>query len=559
MVRASCLVFLAFLAPVAQAQPIDATRPEAIEAVLDGGIGALTTEQWREDVRFLADRIRTVHPNPFRFSSRQSFERELAALEAKIPTATPAEIFAGMLRLVALAYDGHTRIQLGFPGLGGGASRVLGLHRLPVRFYAFEDGLTIVATTPEWRRLAGARVTAIGALEADEALEVTRAYVPADNDSAALDRATTLLEIPEMLAAMGLADDPAHVVLTIEREGVDEAVTLPAVAPPAEWVDAATRGSTPLWALHPDSGFWFEWLPDRILYIQYNAVQDEPDESIQAFFGRVFEEAEVRGTERLILDMRFNTGGNNALNWPIVYGLIRSDALNRHGTLFVLIGRRTFSAAQNGINELEKHTQAVFVGEPSGATPNHYGDAARFETANAGIPFFVSTLFWQNHPRDERPWTPPDIFAPPTAEAYLAGRDPALEAIEGWDPRPFFDTLVERLETGGLEAAIEATHAFRTDQRNRFVDIEGDLNRLGYTLLRSDRGNDALRIFRLVAATHPESANAHDSLAEALWREGDLEAAITEYERAIEIDPDGFVGGNATRMLERIRAGEPAP
>jgi hypothetical protein len=137
MVRAYCLVFLAFLAPVAQAQPIDATRPEAIEAVFDGGIGALTTEQWREDVRFLADRIRTVHPNPFRFSSRQSFERELAALEAKIPTATPAEIFAGMLRLVALAYDGHTRIQLGFPGLGGGASRVLGLHRLPVRFYAF--------------------------------------------------------------------------------------------------------------------------------------------------------------------------------------------------------------------------------------------------------------------------------------------------------------------------------------------------------------------------------------------------------------------------------------
>ncbi len=225
----------------------------------------------------------------------------------------------------------------------------------------------------------------------------------------------------------------------------------------------------------------------------------------------------------------------------------------------MLIGRRTFSAAQNGVNELERHTEAVFVGEPTGATPNHYGDAIRFETPNAGIPFFVSTLYWQNHPRDDRPWTAPEVSAPPTREAYLAGWDPAFRAIEGWDARPFVDRLVERLEGEGLDAAIEAFRAFRADPRNRFLEVESDLNQLGYVLLRRDRVEDAIRVFRLLVETYPRSANAHDSLGEALWRAGEIEAAIREYERAIELDPDGFVGRHARSMLEEIDAERAAP
>jgi len=41
-------------------------------------------------------------------------------------------------------------------------SNELGFRRLPIRLYDFEDGLTVVATTHEWRNLLGSRIQAIG-------------------------------------------------------------------------------------------------------------------------------------------------------------------------------------------------------------------------------------------------------------------------------------------------------------------------------------------------------------------------------------------------------------
>lgn len=553
MFRILVLVALLGSPVVARAQPTDASRPETFDPELRLDVAALTAEQWREDLRFLAEKIRTVHPNPFRFSSTETFEAEVARLDAAIPNRTPPEILAGMLRVVALAHDGHTRMQIGFPGLGGGVTGILKLDRLPVRFYVFNDALAIVAAAPPWERLAGTRVMAIGRTNANDAIEIARSFVPADNELAAIDRIPRLLEIPQIVAAMGLSEGSDRVTLTVARNGSIDTVRLPAIPPPAEWIDARPAAGLPLFVRHPERAYWSEWLPDGSLYVHFDVVLNREDETIEAFFGRLFEEAKSRGSKRMILDMRFNTGGNNSLNWPIIYGLIRSDALNRRGRLFVLIGRRTFSAAQNGVNWLERHTEAVFVGEPTGATPNHYGDAIRFVTPNAGLPFFVSTLYWQNHPRDDRSWTPPDIFAPPTHDAYLTGTDPALKAIDDWDPRSVFDRLVERLETDGVDGAIETYAAFRSDPRNRFVDVEADLNRLGYVLMRQDHIEDARRVFQLVVETHPESANAHDSLGEALWKSGETERAIREYRRAIELDPDGFVGRHARSMLEEIR------
>jgi hypothetical protein len=102
---------------------------------------------------------------------------------------------------------------------------------------------------------------------------------------------------------------------------------------------------------------------------------------------------------------------------------------DERGRLFVITGRRTFSAAQMLIGDLEKWTFPIFVGEPSASRSNHYGDATQLVLPNQQITVRVSTLWWQWDPRDTRPWIPVDIPAPLTVDAYRAGRDPALEAI----------------------------------------------------------------------------------------------------------------------------------
>ncbi len=133
--------------------------------------------------------------------------------------------------------------------------------------------------------------------------------------------------------------------------------------------------------------------------------------------------------QRLVVDLRLNGGGNGYLNQALIHGIIRSD-LNERGRLFAVIGRTTFSAAMMCTMDLERETQAIFVGEPTSARPNHYSESGELSLPNSGVPVGYSWLFWQlSDARDARPWVAPHLPAALSSRDDREGRDPALEAI----------------------------------------------------------------------------------------------------------------------------------
>jgi len=69
------------------------------------------------------------------------------------------------------------------------------------------------------------------------------------------------------------------------------------------------------------------------------------------------------------------------------------------------------------------------------------------------------------------------------------------------------------------------------------VDSQDNLNGFGYELMREERMDMALGIFRLNCRLFPDEANTYDSLAEAFLKIGDLESALINYEKALELDP----------------------
>jgi hypothetical protein len=209
---------------------------------------------------------------------------------------------------------------------------------------------------------------------------------------------------------------------------------------PAEWLDAAEPADAPapLWLRAPDNKHWFAYLPaSGTLYVQYNAVRDKPEETVAEFFDKVFTFADARQVDRFVLDIRRNGGGNGYLNQPIIHGLIKRERINQPGKLFAIIGRATYSAAMMLTDDLEKHTKALFVGEPTGASPNMYGDAELIVLPNSGLEVWASALHWvYSEPRDNRPWIAPDIPAELSSADYRARRDPALEAVLAHVPSP---------------------------------------------------------------------------------------------------------------------------
>jgi len=201
------------------------------------------------------------------------------------------------------------------------------------------------------------------------------------------------------------------------------------------WVDARDGAPTPLWLSDPENQYWYRSLDrSRSLYCQLNAIQQKSGDSLRAFMDRAIAAADSAGAQRFILDLRLNGGGNGNWNRDIVRALIKSR-YDAPGRLLVLIGRRTWSAAQMLLNSLENFSDARFVGEPSASRGNVYGDSKKITLPNSLLTVRVSSLYWQlSDPRDDRPYIPVDVPAEPTFEAYAAGKDPALEAAERVGP-----------------------------------------------------------------------------------------------------------------------------
>jgi tetratricopeptide (TPR) repeat protein len=67
---------------------------------------------------------------------------------------------------------------------------------------------------------------------------------------------------------------------------------------------------------------------------------------------------------------------------------------------------------------------------------------------------------------------------------------------------------------------------------------EGELNQLAYRLMGEKKVDEALKMFQANVDKHPDSWNAHDSLAEGLATKGDKAAASAEYQKALSLTKD---------------------
>jgi tetratricopeptide (TPR) repeat protein len=509
-------------------------------------VGQTTTPSdlaaWRADLRVLAEEVPRRHPAPFVKISRLQWDSAVNSIDRRLPTLSRNQSLVELYRLVALLGDAHTNLQ---------PEPSLGLRYYPLELYSFEDGLFIQRADSAHAGLVGAKVLRIGRVSAEEAVAAAGSIIPHENEWWVRAWAPFWLMSPEMLDGLGLVADAEHLPLVIERNGqVDSTVVAPAgrfrqehgPAPidMSRWL--TMRGSVvPLWEQHPGEPFWWVYLPERrTLYVSSRAVVPAPRSATnRAQWDQVFALADSASIERLVIDIRENTGGNGDLNRYPVQQILRRPALDRRDRLFVIIGRRTFSAGQQFTNLLEAWTQATLVGEPTGQQTSQYGDHRPLQLPSHLLTVNISSVFHQAPSAfDRRAFIPPAIYTPLTSGDYRRGVDPALAAILTPATTPSAAELVERaIAAGDTTRAEQTLRAAQDAVVNRFRSLEAEVNALGYRLLAEGAMDRAIAAFRVNTRVYPRSANTFDSLGEALLTAGRRDEAIATYRHALEIDP----------------------
>lgn len=446
---------------------------------------------WRADVAALTRAIESRHPRPFHTVARDMLRAAAAELAERVPALADHEVVAELARLVARVGDGHTSLGL--------LQKATGFRRLSVTLRRFADGVFVTEVTDADTAWAvGGRVVAVGRTPVGAALQRVGGYVAADNRFARREHAARLLSCAELLHACRVVEELGRARFVIEKDS--ERRTLVAVP-------AAVRLRTP----RP-----FSCEVDRdAVFVTLDRIGDAEGETLRSFFRRVVRTFHAKHATRLVIDLRRNGGGRGHLIRPLIPLLIREPAIDRYGGLFVLTSPRTFSAAQNFVNELQKYTDVVFAGEPTGSRPNHFGDPVAVRLPNSGIVVRISSLRHQDmRPRDRRVATVPDLPVATTAADFFTGKDPVRTA------------------------AIE-------------FDVDSDLGQIAVTALARGRARAAARVRRFLAraGVHSPAERLRARAMRELQR-----MRLEEAERLLELTLELYPGSAAARSaLEFVR------
>ena len=504
----------------------------------------------------------------FKNITAAEFDEAVEKLYKAIPTLKEHEVVAGFGRIVASFKYGHTDI--------GWRESPVKYQVAPVNFYWFSDGVFVEGADKKYENIIGAKLVKVEGMPVEKALAAIKQLVPAENDQYFKAYGLDHLTIPQSLNAQKVSKElKPSVTYTFEKDGKTfdqtvaalDAFRLPRqygyVRTNDQWASVRDPSVTPNYLKNLDKIYYFEYLPaSKTVYVRHSQIQDDRSEAIPAFYKKVFDFIENNDVERLVLDVRLNGGGNNYKNKPIVTGILESKKINKPGKLFVIIGRRTFSACQNLVNELHNYTNALFVGEPTAENINFYGDNRRVDLPKSKLPVFLSFAWWQDKPQWENDqWLAPQLAVEMSLDQYKNNKDPMLDACLNFSDKDIvmdpMGHLRDLFTAGKMDQVESEAKRMVADPKYRYVNFEQKINQSGYDLLNAKNMDAALYVFELNTKLYPKSANTWDSLGEANWKANKTDKAIEYYNKAIELDPHGATGDNARRMLGQIKASKP--
>lgn len=524
-----------------------------------------TAADWQSDLRFLQQTIHKDYPFLFHKITATQFDAATDSLYNAMPAMQDHERIAGMVRIVSLLKYGHTALRW--------RESPVKYHLAPVNFYWFSDGVYVEGVSKNYSSILGAKLIKVEGVPVMQALEAIKPLASAENDQFFKAYGLDFLLNPEALHAQHVTKElKKTVTYTFEKDGKSfeqtvatlDTLDLPRsygfISPSAGWLSARDSSSTPYYLKHLDKIYYYEYLPaSKTVYIRHSQIQDDPREAIPLFYKKVFGFIDTHDVERLVLDVRLNGGGNNYKNKPVITGIIESKKINKPGKLFVIIGRRTFSACQNLVNELSNYTNALFVGEPTAENINFYGDNRRVELPRTKTPVYLSFAWWQDKaPWENGPWLAPQVAVDMSFDDYKSNKDPVLDACLqiSDDSVPVDPTahLRDLFFAGKMEQLIAEAKNIVADKRYRYVDLENMFNQGGQYLVNSGQLSSAITILRLNTELYPNSAGTWNSLAEAYQKAAKNDDAIKCYSKAVSLDPYSPAGERAKRMLQQIKA-----
>lgn len=279
---------------------------------------------------------------------------------------------------------------------------------------------------------------------------------------------------------------PFHIE-AIKENGEKRSFTVPGF--PRSQADSINRVLSAKMNSQGNKPYEFRFLPENIGYLNYRSMRNDKAEPFEKFLDETFRGLKDSKAKGLIIDLRENSGGDSQLGelllryfnskpyifaggmkWKIsapyktflksqssyneadnrfymnqkdgdTYVYVNKE-LNKpqikepffSGRVAFLIGTGTFSSANMLADGVVSYQLARTFGEPTGESPNDFGEMYNFMLPNSYIIARGSTKLFTRANKDEKDFGPviPDVIVRSAASDLKMKKDKVLETAVNW-------------------------------------------------------------------------------------------------------------------------------
>ena len=388
---------------------------------------------WSADLDYIKVELPKNHVNLYSQKGADFFLKGIEQISLENEQLTDLAVAIKLQQLISSLGDSHTMI---------GWKKFLDANKiLPLNLMWFSDGIYILHTTKENESILGHKIIKINEIPIQTIIDSLSTILVVDNN------AVIKKEIPRLMPMVQLYEyffqiNPDQIELQLQNpQGETISYTIKAALFTGQNMVACQLDSIAL--CYKDEKLFFIDYPlpkDNLYYIKYNTCssREAPPQgfkgdttklpSFNEFKHKVIETINTNNFDKIVFDLRFNTGGDSRLGTDLVNQLALIDKVNQKGKLFIVIGRQTFSSAIINVMDFKDKTQAILVGEETWGKPNHFGEIKLMKLPSSGLPVQYSTKYFKRTKLDMKTITP-DYTIESSFKDYKEGHDPVYDWI----------------------------------------------------------------------------------------------------------------------------------
>lgn len=368
-----------------------------------------------DEFEFMKEEVEMNHKNFFNTVSKEECEEEYKRLSSNIDGISYTDYYFVLSSFLALSNDSHTSLEAG--------DIYSYFMYYPLQLNYVGDKVYVVSGVSDYKDYMGKEVTAINGVNIKVIEEKVSFVVPHDNTVYLKLWLNNQLNNTSFLSFINVAEsDKAPVTLTFSNgKNVSLSPTLSQEIDRDEIISAFSSYSPYIY-----QGYYRAMeIRDDVLLISYNTCSDNPSYPMKNFTSDLKKVLSKKKYSKIIVDLRYNGGGNSAVLNPVIK-LLKKEKCSK----YALIGENTFSSAILNAVSLKDDADFTLVGTPTGGSINHYGELKSFTLPETGWEVYYSSKYFKLSKKYEGSIIP-DVYIEKDAESYFSGIDKEVEYCLG--------------------------------------------------------------------------------------------------------------------------------